>query len=265
MSWTSTFKKIFSSKPSSSNSSHTEIGNVDPFCPYCDIELDKMPGRKKKCPSCGKFIYVRTRPSDRQKILIREDQIETIETQWAKLLDNTRKQFPIEQDVFEAEKEELRKKFGCEPSEHDIRWSILNKELLINAQEFKWGLYRNTRLSMGNLLKFESKDLQALDTYLEVCYIDINGPFNCGTRNPDLLKRYPPFDQKWSFIAPAVIGYIVEIIDDYHLSQKQVAQRFVNAAEKIFKSLDLPVAPNHAWETFKVSIYGSQEKYRLNN
>ena len=37
-----------------------KIGNKEPVCPYCSCILDKMPGRKKKCPSCSQFIYVRT-------------------------------------------------------------------------------------------------------------------------------------------------------------------------------------------------------------
>jgi len=42
-------------------------------CPYCNAQLDSMPTRKKKCPSCGKFILVRTRPSDRQRVLVTEE------------------------------------------------------------------------------------------------------------------------------------------------------------------------------------------------
>src|SRR5438105_1014407 len=61
----------------------TDIGTSVPTCPYCGNQLDKMPGRKKKCPACAQYILVRTRPSDRRKILIREDQALQIEEQWA--------------------------------------------------------------------------------------------------------------------------------------------------------------------------------------
>src|ERR1700733_3999817 len=58
------------------------IGNIDAVCPNCNQRLDKKPGRKKKCPHCGRFIYVRTRPSDEKKVLVTEAQAERIEEQW---------------------------------------------------------------------------------------------------------------------------------------------------------------------------------------
>jgi DNA-directed RNA polymerase subunit RPC12/RpoP len=58
-----------------------KIGDVEPKCPYCGHTLEKKPVRKKKCPSCGNFIFVRTRPSDRQKVLVTEQQAAQIERQ----------------------------------------------------------------------------------------------------------------------------------------------------------------------------------------
>ena len=49
------------------------IGNSEPICPYCAVPLDKMPGRKRKCPSCGNYIYVRTRPADRKKVAVTQE------------------------------------------------------------------------------------------------------------------------------------------------------------------------------------------------
>ena len=58
------------------------IGETDK-CPYCKKQQIKIPGRKKKCEFCGEFIYVRTRPSDRKKVLVTEKQVGDIERQWA--------------------------------------------------------------------------------------------------------------------------------------------------------------------------------------
>ncbi|SEG23881.1 hypothetical protein [Billgrantia desiderata] len=250
----STVKKIFSAKPSNASSLGDDIGNDEPICPYCNETLDKMPGRKKKCTSCGGFIYVRTRPSDKKKILIREDQISVIEEQWA-IANGTHEQFLAEQEAYEKERDALRNKFGREPSENDIRWSMLNKSLLKYAQDFQWGFYRNARLSMGDILKKESKELEALDTYLEVCYLDVNGPSNCGTRDPEILREYPPFDPKRAMVAPGVIGYIDKIIANHRLTQEQVGKRFIKLAERTGESLKLPVDSESAWKTLKKEIY----------
>ena len=52
----------------------------DCTCPACGIKLDTAPSRKKKCPSCKQFIYVRTVPVDRKQYLVTEDEIEIIES-----------------------------------------------------------------------------------------------------------------------------------------------------------------------------------------
>jgi hypothetical protein len=59
-----------------------EIGFVDAICPYCSSALEKKPSRKKKCPDCGNFIYVRTRPIDRERVLVTEEQTAEIDRQW---------------------------------------------------------------------------------------------------------------------------------------------------------------------------------------
>ncbi len=79
------------------------VGNKEPICPYCSSTLDKMPGRKIKCPSCSQIMYVRTCPDERVKILVREDQIELIEEKWS-IENGTHEQFLAENRDREATK-----------------------------------------------------------------------------------------------------------------------------------------------------------------
>ena len=39
----------------------------DAYCPHCKTKLEPHPKRKKKCPDCGKDVYVRTDLFDKQK------------------------------------------------------------------------------------------------------------------------------------------------------------------------------------------------------
>lgn len=234
---------VFKSKPAPVL---PDIGNTDPICPYCGHQLDKMPGRKKKCPACAQHILVRTRPSDRKKILIREDQALHIEEQWA-IANGTHDQFLAARKAYQTERNRLRAKFGREPSENDIKWAQLNNELLEHAKGFQWGLYRNARLSMGDILKNEERYLNAIDTYLEVCYLDVNGPNNCGTRDPQILRVFPPFNPKDGMLAPGVVGYIEDILERQELSKNDARARFLEIATKTQHSLNLPVAPDKAW------------------
>ena len=254
----SVIKHILKSRRTVAPCQLVNIGNTDPLCPYCESNLDKMPGRKIKCPSCDEFIYVRTRPSDKKKIIIKEDQILMVEEQWA-IANGVHEQFLAERKEYNAERVLLTNKFGKEPSKNDIKWSLLNKGLLKHAQNYQWGLYRNSRLSMGDILKAESKEIEALETYFEVCYIDLNGPNNCGILDPETLKEYPPFNPKDAFLAPGVIRYIDKIVRRHGITQVQAEKRFFKVAERTQKSLKLPVMPERAWKTLKNEIFGMQE------
>ena len=58
------------------------LGNTEPVCPYCAKPLDKMPGRKTKCPFCANYMYVRTRPADKKRVVVTEQDAAKIDEQW---------------------------------------------------------------------------------------------------------------------------------------------------------------------------------------
>lgn len=58
------------------------LGNTEPVCAYCARPLDKMPGRKTKCPFCANFMYVRTRPADKKRVIVTEQDAAKIDEQW---------------------------------------------------------------------------------------------------------------------------------------------------------------------------------------
>lgn len=60
------------------------IGIDVPKCPYCNVELQKFPARKTKCKNCGEYIYVRTRPIDYKKVLLKETELQLLEEEWGK-------------------------------------------------------------------------------------------------------------------------------------------------------------------------------------
>jgi DNA-directed RNA polymerase subunit RPC12/RpoP len=161
------------------------IGNTEATCPHCNHALDKMPGRKKKCPHCGNFMFVRTRPRDEQRVLVTEDQAEQIEEQWS-IVNGTHGEYLAEKKRVSEEKARLAKRFGKEPSDNDVAWSMLNQDMMEYASQQNWGLFRNAKFQMAEILRKESRLEQALATYLEVCYIDLNGPSNMsGVTDPN--------------------------------------------------------------------------------
>lgn len=230
------------------------IGMIEPVCPYCASQLEKMPGRKKKCPQCTKPIFVRTRPTDRQRILVREDQLEVIEEQWA-IVNGTHQEFLANKSRAEQIRVQLRDKFGREPSNNDIQWSLLNQDAMKHASRKDWGLYRNVRLNMAQLLAKEGKDKEALRYYLWVCYIDLNGPSNMGgIKDPKILKEYPPFSPKKGDLVPGIVGEVEDLANKLEMANQQLVGMFKKVADSEYKSLRLPVAPKTACAKIEKSI-----------
>jgi predicted RNA-binding Zn-ribbon protein involved in translation (DUF1610 family) len=135
-----------------------------PICPYCGYDLPKFPARKLKCPSCKKYILVRTRPSDRVRILIREDQVDEIEKQWQehhadKDFKDRLSNFPgYTERKYSQAKENLTKKFGFAPKEGDVLWG-LSMSLLVEAMKSNdWQAMASIYFHQGLFLHYEGKD-----------------------------------------------------------------------------------------------------------
>ena len=182
------FQKIFGQSKQESDEFNNETKDErEAKCPYCCEKLEKVPGRKTKCQYCDEFMFVRTRPKDKARVVVTKKQADEIDRKWM-IINGTYDEYLAEKEELEKERDILKKRFGKEPSEHDIRWGVFNKRLIKCAQNGDWGLYRNARFEMAELLRKETKLKHALQTYLEVCYLDLNGPNNIGGMNdPDLL------------------------------------------------------------------------------
>jgi hypothetical protein len=102
-------------------------------CPYCKQILDKRPERKKKCPHCHNYIYVRSKPSgDHHKVLVTENGAKRMDLDWQKVWWTNKWLRRLEQDGlsdrhFDRVRERLRERFGQEPSDADVVWALLNE------------------------------------------------------------------------------------------------------------------------------------------
>jgi DNA-directed RNA polymerase subunit RPC12/RpoP len=235
----------------------TETGRLDDVCPHCGQFLNKRPTRKTACPHCKQFIFVRTRPIDRQSVLVTEEQAKLLQNEWESF---QRASISPHLDFQEMEKcrERLAEKFGKWLSDKDVAWAYLNQEAIRHAKQRDWGLYRNMRLSMAAILEKDEKPAEALKYYLEVCYLDLNGPQNTGgIENPELRAslNVQDFTIEDAFLAPAVIDKILEIIIGLKIDENQVCQEFMQVAERNSANLKLPVSPQTAWKKLSAEFY----------
>jgi len=64
------------------------------------------------------------------------------------------------------------------------------------------------------------------DFYLDVFYLDLNGPNNIGGTSPEILKKFPPFHPNDAMIAPGIIKRILSIRKALGLDTKETENLF---------------------------------------
>lgn len=223
------------------------------ICPYCHSKLKKQLQRKTKCPYCNQPIFVRTNLISRKKMLLTEEQKEKLEKEREKisaqleLMEICRRNGIGENEFLSHFNANL------DISPNDAVWYLSNKKGMEYAKDMQWGLYRNTRFDMLEVLLKENRKKEALEMACEVFYYDINGATNIGNLPKKLLKKYPPFDKRQSFIAPAVISYISNLIEELGVSEKELNKIMISRCEKV-RNRWMPVKPKEAWKKLKEAL-----------
>ncbi len=126
-------------------------------CPYCSVALDPPPKRKKNCPNCSNFIYVRNR-----KLLTEFD---ALKQDWLLYLSPIN----VSSGDFDHAKAQLTHQFGHVPGFYDVVWRILNDIITPRRSSADIEIaYRE----MARVASFEQKDprpylAQALTTSLQ--------------------------------------------------------------------------------------------------
>jgi len=236
-------------------------GQTEPICPYCGAQLAKMPGRKKKCPACNQYIYVRTRPEDRLKVLVTEQGTREIDEQWQAVHAMRELRRSVDDHEFEQERTALAERFGVPPADRDVLWSLHVRHLTEHAMKANWGLYTSVCYHQARLLLSEGRQKQALDKYLEVMYLDANGPNNLGGKvHPDLSDVFRPFDPKSASFAPAIVSELRGLLDDMKLDKDDLRGAFLAVAQQIHDNLNTPVPPETAWESICIELYGNSSR-----
>jgi len=93
-------------------------------CPYCHKSLPKEPKKGALCGGCKKSFRVVTRPSDKQKVIVKEEEYAGFQ-----FYKNLIRFYPTEKDFYksiDSTTRELRSKFGREPQEADVLWGVAN-------------------------------------------------------------------------------------------------------------------------------------------
>jgi hypothetical protein len=183
-------------------------------CPHCGFKLDKIPSRKNKCISCGKYIYVRTRPQDKKKVLVTEEEAKQIDIQWQKQYQNSEDEKLLDSSEFFNAKKELTKSFGKEASISDTKWFVYNKRDFKYLKDCDWNSYRRNLFDKVKLLMLEKRYNQALSLLFQICYLDVID-INYYSENNNFNHNHKiECKSKIGYLAPGIVSMIEEIIKE---------------------------------------------------
>lgn len=226
------------------------IYQTNAICPNCNTNLDKKPARKAKCKSCKEYIIVRTHYKTKEKILLKESQIEEYERKASIFY----KKNDIKRNLLSHYTNELDKDINLK--------EYLNKNILKSRREWKWGLYTITIKTLGDIDFLEDNKLDALKKYLEVIYYNVNNPSNVGKYaiENNLTNKYPPFKP---FDTRAVSGYwidfILELSND--LSITDIKKVFIEHNNIKYKELKvIPHKPEVIWNKIEDKFEIDEDK-----
>lgn len=111
---------------------------------------------------------------------------------------------------------------------NDYLWSKFNMESLIYQAQEQWGLYRNCRLKMAEILSSEQRYNEALRFLIEVCYCDVLGF--------EEIERFVRVPRKQQIIAPGIQQKIFKIKDALHYSDERLKEEIA----VYFETYNLP-------------------------
>ena len=219
-------------------------------CPNCQGALKKVPGAKTKCPACGKLMYVRTDPRINSRIVVTFAEADTIDDEWAKLNGTWEVRRAQKQRAIDV-RAHLKEKFGVEPSENDVHWSMLNQDKLLQEARHEWGDYRNTLCDMINIAWAEGNHNAAQPLITEILYLDVNGPSNA---DGDFDES--GWDPSEPLFATLFLGHLRSIASENDRSIEEVLDQYGDRMVKQQVALRLPVS----WEKARAKILREMTK-----
>lgn len=221
----------------------TALGGTGPACPCCGHDFGVMPKRRRTCPACGQVIYSRKRALDGVKVLLTEAQARDGEGQ-AALAELAREGADAALSALVAT---LRAREGEVPSAEQVVAAYLESAATAQAHLHNWGLFRNARFRLAESCARQGRTAAALRLLLEVTILDLNGAHNCGTRNPEVLRRFPPFDPRLAFIAPGIVRRTAAAASKLGLSVDGIRAVFDDVVRVVSPDLGLPRAGESMW------------------
>lgn len=238
------------------------LGNPDPECPSCGGRLEQFPTQKIQCPACKSSIYQKLRPYDQRPVLLNENQAIMIESEWeifrnySFTRDLIQGYFPKNnKPTYQDMVAELEKKSGVFPSVFDVLWKANSKKSIEHMKEGHFLLLRNDILKFASLADQVGKTTLALQQYLGVLFLDVNGPKNDAVMKNGTWIQIP-FDSSAGGVTPEILSKVCGIIDTHKYSRRFVKGEFLKGSDSMQQKMGafLPYSQTPAWGIITLEI-----------
>jgi hypothetical protein len=207
-------------------------------------------------------MLVRTRPVDRERVLVTEADAQALEVQW-ELLRERGGASPLrpllDEQELEAERASLAIRFGREPKPDDVAASLISHRAFEHMRRLELGSYRDFNLAKASLLDQQGRMADALAAYLGVCFLDLNGARNppagadgMPTRQAGVVTGFAP---EQAFLAPSVVARAIHIIAVLDQDEDTVRAGFTAFCERQYQTLRAPRRPHEAWPPLGDAIF----------
>lgn len=206
------------------------IGLIESVCPSCLAALVKRPKSKTKCPHCREFIFCRTRPLDRERVLVTAEQAHEIEKAWDALASP-----PI--DHLERERKHYEGLLEIKIDTPKELLAVLETESDKAVYFNHWGIYTGIQSTMGTYYSVTGNHEDALRFFYLSFYLDF-----CGATNSPAK-----FDSHLAWGPPVAISAIRQELEATQWSQAKAWAEFRHVVEQL-RPLEPPISVSVAWE-----------------
>jgi hypothetical protein len=132
----------------------------------------------------------------------------------------------------------------------DRQMNRLIAQARLHLRKGDWLRYRESRLDMASLQRRRGHLLEALALYLDVWYLDTNGPRDseAGESVAMLGTEDPPFDPQRALSRSPARRPVRKLMHALDLQPRHVQTLFLDTAGPTHRTLDLPLSPTEAWQ-----------------
>lgn len=222
-----------------------------PVCPSCRAQISGTPRNGDLCPKCGSRYYLRHKPNTPTVYLLSAAQAAAFDA------DTPRPAPPAARPAAHThllghrsapEVDKRRFNWVWIHGTAEGQWRAAKRSLTLHARDGNWVLYRNARFDMAEVRRKQDRLREALDLYLEVWYLDLNGPHDCwGVSGVRRLYEDAPFQPADGLTTPLVARWVIRIAERLFMDQPQVERAFGDIATRLYQALSLPLTPGEAW------------------